>query len=322
MKDGNMDSTHPPRGGTSSHQHPWWTVFRSIWRLKIVGFLVMTASFFWLQYYHFQFGMPVSAELNKRVVGIPENDDDDDDNVNNSANTKVTTDAIIQPRTPCPFQSPKITGFKNWILYPKESFDGLSLLRPQKESILLTAFPGCVPFVLAKQVRENTLPLSTLSLCRLVLIFCARLIQKLLLFTVLKVSSTVFTQVAKRLDGIPNWSNGCGNVQNPVTTNLTYLTDVPPKYAEQLLLDPEWTKAIFVRDPKERVLSAYLNKAVGETSYIKTRCCNQNSEDVHVLLECHDPESLVSVHQVKTCESLLCTRLTVWPTFAANYFVS
>lgn len=120
-----------------------------------------------------------------------------------------------------------------------------------------------------------------------------------MLFTVLKVSSTVFTQLAKRLDGNPTWPNGCGNVQNPLTTNLTYLTDVPPKYAETLLLDPDWTKAIFVRDPKERVLSAYLNKAVGETEYIKMRCCDQHaSEHVHVLLECHDPESLpiVSFH--------------------------
>ena len=129
----------------------------------------------------------------------------------------------------------------------------------------MTAFPGCVPFVLPK--------------------------QKLLLFTVLKVSSTVFTQVAKRLDGNPTWDNACGNIQNPQTTNLTYLTELPPKYAETLLMDPDWTKAIFIRDPKERVLSAYLNKAVVESDYIKARCCDQKSTDVHALLECHNPKS-------------------------------
>lgn len=122
-----------------------------------------------------------------------------------------------------------------------------------------------------------------------------RIKQKLLLFTVFKVSSTVFTQLAKRLDGVPNWDNGCGNVQNPMTTNLTYLTDVPPKRAEEILLDPAWTKAIFVRDPKERVLSAYLNKAVAETSYIKKQCCSKGSDDVKALLECHNAQSLVSV---------------------------
>eukprot|EP00977_Amphora_coffeiformis_P021460 scaffold9369_cov182-Amphora_coffeaeformis.AAC.5 len=259
---------------SSSHGlYPWWNMFRSIWRLRIVGFLDMIACFYWLQYYHFRFGMPsVSGEQNKRVIGVPDM----------KANTKDAA-AAVNPvstsstmRTPCPFQSPKVTGFKNWTLYPKESFDGLRLLRPKKESVLMTAFPGCVPFVLPK--------------------------QKLLLFTVLKVSSTVFTQVAKRLDGIPDWANGCGNVQNPMTTNLTYLTDVPPKYAEQLLLDPDWTKAIFVRDPKERVLSAYLNKAVGETSYMKTRCCSQTSEDVHALLECSNRKSLpiISFHDFLT----------------------
>jgi hypothetical protein len=116
-----------------------------------------------------------------------------------------------------------------------------------------------------------------------------------LLFTVLKVSSTVFTQVAKRLDGNPTWPNGCGHVQNPVQTNLTYLTDVPPHYAEDLLLDPDWTKAIFVRDPKERVLSAYLNKAVGEMEYTKGQCCRQDSEQVHALLDCQDPDSLPTI---------------------------
>ena len=89
----------------------------------------------------------------------------------------------------------------------------------------------------------------------------------------------------------------CGNVQNPVTTNLTYLTDVPPKYAERLLLDPEWTKAVFVRDPKERVLSAYLDKAIGGNPYVKLRCCAQKSDDdVYALMDCHDPESLVRSH--------------------------
>lgn len=274
-----------------------WTMVRSIWRLKIVGILVMCGSIFWLQTYHFQFGMPVADNDDKSnslaatlaandddayyqdsnidnnnsnqdvasVVTLTEEDDDDDDDEYYQETKDIAALASPAP-TPCPFLSPKITGQKNWKLYPAKDYEGLTLLRDKKESILMTAFPGCVPMVLPK--------------------------QKLLLFTVLKVSSTVFTQVAKRLDGNPSWPNGCGNVQNPLTTNLTYLTDVSPAYAEQLLLDPDWTKAIFVRDAKERVLSAYLNKAVGETQYIKTRCCAQKSEQVHELLECHDPESL------------------------------
>lgn len=207
----------------------------------------------WLQVYHFQFGIHLSSSSNA-VVHVQES------NVNSALY------AATSAPTPCPFLSPLITGPKKWRLFPAADYEGLSLLRFPHDSILMTSFPGCVPFVLPK--------------------------QKLLLFTVLKVSSTVFTQVAKRLDGNPSWSNNCGNIQNPLLTNLTYLTDLPPRDAEELLLDPDWTKAIFVRDPKERVLSAYLNKAVGETQYIKRRCCEQKSSPVHELLECHDPHSL------------------------------
>ena len=239
------------RGGPSSQT--WWTKLRSIWRLKAVGLIVTFAAIMWLQVYHFQFGIHLSSSSNA-VVHVQES------NVNSALY------AATSAPTPCPFLSPLITGPKKWRLFPAADYEGLSLLRFPHDSILMTSFPGCVPFVLPK--------------------------QKLLLFTVLKVSSTVFTQVAKRLDGNPSWSNNCGNIQNPLLTNLTYLTDLPPRDAEELLLDPDWTKAIFVRDPKERVLSAYLNKAVGETQYIKRRCCEQKSSPVHELLECHDPHSL------------------------------
>jgi hypothetical protein len=257
-----------------------WNLVRSVWRLQIVGLLCMVAAIFWLQAYHFQFGMPVQKNEKNRVkpqqhspqdsspqgvvsggTGDDDMDDDDDDSLSNKNPSSAT---------PCPFVSPRVTGPKNWTLYPKQVYTGLELLRP-RDSILQTAFPGCVPFVLPK--------------------------QKLLLFTVLKVSSTVFTQVAKRLDGNPSWSNDCGHVQNPLTTNLTYLTDIPPPYAQDLLLDPDWTKAIFVRDPKERVLSAYLNKAVAEMEYTKIRCCRQAvaGEPLHALLACQDPDRLPQI---------------------------
>lgn len=42
-----------------------------------------------------------------------------------------------------------------------------------------------------------------------------------------------------------------------------------------MMTSPEWTRAIFVRDPKSRLLSAYLEKAANSTYVItKARCCN------------------------------------------------
>ncbi|KAL3940082.1 MAG: hypothetical protein SGARI_001130, partial [Bacillariaceae sp.] len=38
------------------------------------------------------------------------------------------------------------------------------------------------------------------------------------------------------------------------------MENLPPEKASELILDPTWTKAVFFRDPAERLLSAYLNK--------------------------------------------------------------
>lgn len=221
----------------SSSQYQLWAKVRSIWRLKIVGLLVLLGSVFWLQTYHFQFGkaynnkggsnnrVPVvaggsvtvddgnnnkndddfdvgtlvsntgvdddfSEPNNLRVndiagagdddnnaydgtdevhpntidIGLDDDDDDDYDDAVTGSGTRgyqqqqqqqqQKDGATIAP-TPCPFLSPKITGHKNWTLYPPQAYKGLSLLRPDKESILMTAYPGCVPMVLPKQVSTT-----------------------------------------------------------------------------------------------------------------------------------------------------------------------
>ena len=43
-----------------------------------------------------------------------------------------------------------------------------------------------------------------------------------------------------------------------------HLSSLPLKQAEAMLTDPTWTKAVIFRDPAERLLSAYLDKIVGE----------------------------------------------------------
>ncbi len=45
-----------------------------------------------------------------------------------------------------------------------------------------------------------------------------------------------------------------------------------------MLLDKQWTKAVFVRDPMERVLSAFLDKSVKSEYFIKV-CCDPYLED-------------------------------------------
>jgi len=45
-------------------------------------------------------------------------------------------------------------------------------------------------------------------------------------------------------------------------------------YADQVIKDPTWTKAMFVRNPHERLLSAFLDKQVQNYEWIRWSCCN------------------------------------------------
>lgn len=61
---------------------------------------------------------------------------------------------------------------------------------------------------------------------------------------------------------------------DPRHNGLRYLYNYPLPQALQMLTDPQWTRAIFVRDPKERFLSAYLDKAAKKNGrYLDRHCC-------------------------------------------------
>jgi hypothetical protein len=60
---------------------------------------------------------------------------------------------------------------------------------------------------------------------------------------------------------------------NPDTNQLKYLWQYSVSDANRIMTSPNWTRAIFVRDPKERFLSAFLDKAVGYPSFLKGKCC-------------------------------------------------
>jgi hypothetical protein len=74
-----------------------------------------------------------------------------------------------------------------------------------------------------------------------------------------------------------DWRKGSdkGNIpHNPSYNGLKYLNHYPLKTALEMLTDPEWTRAIFVRDPKERFFSAYLDKAKkNDGKYVTHHCC-------------------------------------------------
>ena len=103
--------------------------------------------------------------------------------------------------------------------------------------------------------------------------------HKLIFFTVPKVACTTFKFLFRRIAGVKDWDFQDGadakNLpHNPRFNNLRYLHHYSLEDADRMMTDPSWTRAIFVRDPKTRFLSAFLDKAVGNYgSFVANFCC-------------------------------------------------
>jgi len=66
-----------------------------------------------------------------------------------------------------------------------------------------------------------------------------------------------------------------GLLHAPRRNKLRYLSDYNLTQANRILQDPGWTRAIFVRDPHERFLSAYLFLTKPENAHlIRKACCD------------------------------------------------
>eukprot|EP01047_Picozoa_sp_COSAG01_P005277 COSAG01_NODE_179_length_22923_cov_25.190535_10_plen_289_part_00 len=97
--------------------------------------------------------------------------------------------------------------------------------------------------------------------------------ERLIFFTVPKVACTVFKQLLRRMMGFGDWATGNDDIpHNPAKNGLKYLCDFPLEQAQVMMTSPNWTRAIFLREPHERFLSAYLDKAVHHPKYVKHHC--------------------------------------------------
>ena len=86
-----------------------------------------------------------------------------------------------------------------------------------------------------------------------------------------------------RMNGNENWCKIRGfNAHDPKLNKISVLSDYPSEVATAMMTSPKWTKAAILREPKERVLSAFLDKAVKERpghsamgGYYVTKCCDK-----------------------------------------------
>ena len=105
--------------------------------------------------------------------------------------------------------------------------------------------------------------------------------HELIFFTVPKVGCTVWKQLFRRMEGYNDWQvhtlDEANLPHNPKRNGLKYLFDYSLSDATSKLNDPSYTKAIFVRDPKDRFLSAYLDKGVRNPDWTRKKCCPTNN---------------------------------------------
>jgi hypothetical protein len=93
--------------------------------------------------------------------------------------------------------------------------------------------------------------------------------HKLVFFTVAGAGDVTWRCLFRRMMGYRNWQNTSRQFED-----LRYLYDFNAHEATNIMNSPEYTRAMFVRDPKERLVSAYLEKVMADKGeYIGRACC-------------------------------------------------
>lgn len=112
--------------------------------------------------------------------------------------------------------------------------------------------------------------------------------HKLLFFTVPKNACSTFKRLFRRMMGHQNWLQA--SPHNPSKNGLKYLGHYSKDKQREFMTSPEWTRAIFVRDPLERTLSAYMDKGMKtgpldwqptvRGAHIKRACCSRTKRQI------------------------------------------
>lgn len=110
---------------------------------------------------------------------------------------------------------------------------------------------------------------------------------KLVFFWNEKSGCSTWKHILQYLSGI-NVTHPEMTVHNPKKNGLKYLCDYSDKEVSFMILNNSWTKAAFVREPRERILSTYFNKVLHANTL--WQLCRERSKSFNVFL-----------HVIKTC---------------------
>lgn len=112
---------------------------------------------------------------------------------------------------------------------------------------------------------------------------------KLIFFWNEKVACSYWKRLFQYLQGMRHSIN-MYNIHTPGSNKLKYLKDFKSEDVTLMMYDKQWTKATFVREPRERTLSAYLDKIV--LAHYDVSHCHENTTSfgdfVELIGRCHD----------------------------------
>lgn len=125
---------------------------------------------------------------------------------------------------------------------------------------------------------------------------------KTIFFQVAKAASSQWTRFFMRLEGNPEWCSDSCRLHDRRVNKLSYLSDFSISDAEEMMKSSEWTKVIFVRNPKPRILSAFLDKAIVHSDHFGNFTCPvyaMKGGDLQQCVEKHQDFSFF-VHNITT----------------------
>jgi len=96
-------------------------------------------------------------------------------------------------------------------------------------------------------------------------------------FPIAKCGSTEFKRFFLRLQGAENWCEPC--IHTKYDNGLRLLNDYNIEEAQEMMTSPGWNRAVFIRSPKPRLLSAFLDKAIKNKKFFIKKFCPQWAKD-------------------------------------------
>ncbi|KAI2501664.1 sulfotransferase family [Fragilaria crotonensis] len=100
---------------------------------------------------------------------------------------------------------------------------------------------------------------------------------RLRFFPVPKVADTLFLMLLRRMMGLQTWKS----LDVDSSDGLVRLSDFSIDKATHMMNSPEFTRAIFLRDPKDRFLSTYLDNVLSNDASIMQSCCLEGESCLH-----------------------------------------